>query len=155
LNNPLIGYTIVAAVAAALLFLQAGCAHEPRPTAMASAKEALDELRATVREKIDDPTKAAKLTGLVDQIEQLTVEANQELKAHDTNMWALIENYDSTQEDFKAAFREFNTKKIGREERILAIDQGAKAITTEAEWKDLAKAVAHADKAILRAINGI
>jgi len=122
---------------------------------MASAKEALDELRATVREKIDDPTKAAKLTGLVDQIEQLTVEANQELKAHDTNMWALIENYDSTQEDFKAAFREFNTKKIGREERILAIDQGAKAITTEAEWKDLAKAVAHADKAILRAINGI
>jgi uncharacterized coiled-coil DUF342 family protein len=155
LNYSLRKYTIIGAVSLALLVLLAGCAHEPKPSAIESAKGALDELRATVREQVKDPVKAAELTGLVDQIEQLTVEANSDLKAHETKIRALTVNYDATQEDFKAAFREFDAKKLNRQERVLAIDQQTKNLTTEAEWKAIAKAAAHADEAILRAVQGI
>ncbi len=53
----------------------AGCSHEPKPSALGSAKGAFDELRATVRGEIRDPDKAVEVAGLVDQLEQIMMEA--------------------------------------------------------------------------------
>ncbi len=53
----------------------AGCSHEPKPSALGAAKGAFDELRATVRGGIRDPDKAVEVAGLVDQLEQIMMEA--------------------------------------------------------------------------------
>ena len=133
------------ALCALLPFLAlAGCSHEPKPSALVSAKGAFGELRAAVRGEIKDPHKAAEVAGLVDQLEQTMIEAVEARKGHAVRMRSLNSNYDAPEEDFKAAFREFNEKRSSRQDRILAIDQQARALTTAGEWKAISKVAAHA-----------
>ena len=73
--------------------------------------EAFNELRAAVRDEIKDPTRAAEVAVLVDQMEQLMIEATEARKAHQVRLRALVRDYDATEEDFRAAFREFNGRR--------------------------------------------
>jgi hypothetical protein len=134
-----------------LLSLLAGCSHEPKPSAVVSAKGAFEELRTAVRDEIKDPAKSAEVVGLVDQLEQIMIEAAETRKAHTARLHLLNANYDETEEDFKVAFAEFNAKQNSRQERILAIDQRARVLTTASEWKAIFKEVAHTLEAAARA----
>ncbi len=133
------------ALCALLPFLVlAGCSHEPKPSALVSAKGAFGELRRAVLHEIRDPGKAVEVTGLVDQLEQLMIETSEARTAHIARIRLLNANYNATEEDFRNAFREFNTKRGSRQDGLLAIDQRARALTTSREWKALSKDVAHA-----------
>jgi len=121
------------------VILMAGCSHEPKTTALLSSQSAFDELRAAVTREIRDPDRAAKGVILVDQLEQVMIEASNDRKAHVDRIRALNADYDATEEDFRAMFREFNTKRSDRQARIIDINQQAKNITTSAEWKALVK----------------
>jgi len=122
-----------------LLILLTGCSHQPKTSDLVPAKRAFDELRTAVLREIKDPDRAARGVSLVDQLEQLMVEANDDQKAHVESILSLNANYDATEEDFRAILREFNAKRIDRQERIIDINQQAKDLTTEAEWKAIAK----------------
>ncbi len=129
----------IASVYLVLLLLTAGCSHKSKPPALESAEGAFDELRTAVRSEIKDPDKAAQGINLVDQLERLVIEANKDRKAHDDKIRSLNANYDATEDDFHAAFREFNLRQKNRQDRVLEINQRTKNLTTEEEWNALAK----------------
>jgi len=128
----------------ALLILLTGCSSKPKPSTLELAKGAFDDIRAAVRDEIKDPVRAAEAEGLIDQVEQLEIEGNEARMAHNAALRSLAANYDATEDDFKALFREFNAKKNDRHDRIFAIIQRGRAVTTAEEWKALAKVKAHA-----------
>ena len=140
----------VGGVCMVLAVLPAGCSHKPKPSALEMARSVFTELRKGVREEIRDPAKAAEAEGLVDQFEQLVLEGNAARAAHESALRSLTANYDATDEDFNALFREFNEKKAGRQEEIIGILQRARALTTADEWNALAKVKSHAlEKSVL------
>ena len=122
-----------------LFLLVTGCSQKSKPSALESAEGAFGDLHAAVRSEIKDPEKAAQGTALVDQLERLVTEANSDRKAHDDKIRSLNANYDATEGDFHAAFSGFNARQKDRQDRVLEINQRAKDITTEGEWKALAK----------------
>jgi hypothetical protein len=138
-----------------VLLVLAGCSHQPKPTALESATEAFDDLRIVVREEIKDPARAAGVAGIVDQLELLMKEATEARKAHDVRLRALIRDYDAPEEDFRSAFREFNEKKVGRQDRLLAMDQRVRSLTSAKEWNTIAKAGVRAFEAAVRAEQGM
>jgi outer membrane murein-binding lipoprotein Lpp len=138
-----------------VLLLLSGCSHEPKLSAVETAKGVFDELRAAVRKEISDPDKAAEAAGLVDQLEQVMIEASNARKSHAGRIRTLNASYDATEEDFKAVFADFNEKQRGRQDRILAIDERSRALTTDREWKALSRDVAHAFEASARAELGM
>lgn len=140
----------VALLLAGLLCL-GSCAHEPPPSAVDSAREALRELRSDVQREIKDPRRAAQAARLVDEVERLLLETQAGLKAHDERMRALNADYDATREAFRAAFEDFNTQQEARLQRLLDIDGRAKSLSTVAEWKALDKAREKALERVMRA----
>jgi hypothetical protein len=151
MNRPLLSILRILSVLLVLI----GCSHEPKATSLVSAQEAFNELRAAVRDEIKDPIRAAEVGVLVDQMEQLMIEATESRKAHQVRLRALVRDYDATEEDFRAAFREFNAKKISRQDRFFVIDQRARSLTTDKEWKALVKVRIRAFKAAAVAEQGI
>ena len=137
-------------VLAVLLFL-GSCAHDPQPSALDSAREALHELRAAVQREIKDPQRASQGARLVDESEQLLLEANAGLKAHDARMRALNADYDATRDAFRAAFRDFNAQQAERLQRLLDIDRRAKGLATAEEWAALDRVREKAIERIIRA----
>ena len=138
-----------------LLILPAGCSQKPKPSTLETAKGVFNDLRTGVRDEIKDPAKAAEVAVLVDQFEHLVIEGNEARTAHEAALRSLSANYDATEEDFKAVFREFNAKKKTRQGRIVAILMKARALTTAEEWKALAKVKSHALEQSVRAEQGM
>ncbi len=129
----------IGSVCLVLFLLIVGCSQKSKPSALESSEGAFDELRAAVRSEIKDPDKAAQGINLVDQLERLVIQANNDRKAHDDKIRSLNANYDATEEEFQAAFREFNGRQKNRWDRVLEINQRAKNLTTEEEWNALAR----------------
>jgi hypothetical protein len=126
-------------LACVLIAVAAGCAREPKPTALESAQESLAALRSAVSREVRDPQRSARVTQLVVEIERLLGEAGADLKAHDARIRAHNADYDATQESFRVAFRDFSTKRSERQHRLLEIGQRARALLSAAEWKALGR----------------
>ena len=122
-----------------LLILAAGCSHQPKTSEIVPAKGAFDELRSAVLREIKDQDRASKGVSLVDQLERILIEADNDRKTYDSRMRSLNANYDASEEDFRSILREFNKKRSDRQDRIFEINQQAKDLTTESEWKALIK----------------
>ena len=121
-----------------VLALAAACSHKPEPSSLTVAEEAFDRLRAGVAREIKDPGRAKQASALVDELQQIVVAAHGELKAHDARLWALNANYDATEADIQAAFRDFNAARDRRQDQALELNRRAKALVTEQEWQALA-----------------
>ena len=126
-------------ILAALLLLVA-CSHEPKPSALTTAEEAFDRLRAAVAREVKDPARAKQASALVDDMQQLVAAGHSDLKTHDARLRALNANYDASEADFQAAFREFNAGRGRHQDRTLELNRRAKALVTEDEWNALARA---------------
>jgi hypothetical protein len=131
---------MIRALALAFVLVLASCSHEPKPSALMTAEEAFDRLRAAVAREVKDPGRAKQASALVDELQQLVIQANADLKAHDARLWALNANYDATEADVQAAFRDFNAARDRRQDRTLELNRRAKALVTEDEWHALARA---------------
>lgn len=124
----------------AALLLLAACSHEPKPSALTTADEGFDRLRAAVAREIKDPGRAKQASALVDELQQVVVAAHADLKAHDARLRTLNDNYDASEADFQAAFRAFDAGRGRRQDRTLELNRRAKALVTEDEWNALARA---------------
>jgi hypothetical protein len=133
------------------MLLAAGCAGDREPTVLTSAEEALRELRAAVSSEVRDSARAKQASSLVDEIEPLLREGDADLRAHNERIWNLNADYDATQEDFRAAFRDFNAKRDERQRRVLYVHQRAKQLLTAEEWSALGQVRERALEEALRA----
>lgn len=139
----------------AFAFTIAGCARGPEPTALEIASGALQKLRSAVVREVGDPARAKQGAGLIDEIERLLSEVDADVKAHNDAMRTLNADYDATEAAFRAAFRQFNAKRNERQQRLLDINQRAKALLTAEEWEHLGAVSAEAlERAIQAAREG-
>jgi hypothetical protein len=129
----------VKATALFALLVLAACSHEPKPSMVANAEKAFDELRAAVAREIKDPARAKQSIALVDEMDQLVAAADRERKLHEARLRALNESYDSTLERFRGAFRDYNALRNDWQARTLELNLRAKTLVTPAEWQALAK----------------
>lgn len=143
------------AALAVVLICVAGCARDPKPSALEVAGEALQKLRSAVVREVSDPQRAKQGARLVDEIERLLSEVDADVKAHNDAMRALNADYDATEAAFRAAFRQFNARRNERQQRLLDINQRAKALLTAEEWEQLgAVSAAALERAIQAAREG-
>ncbi len=106
---------------------------------LAGARSTLQELRAAVTREVKDPARAAQGTKLVDELTGILAEAGTDIRAHDARLRTLNANYDATQAQFQAAFRDFNARRDARQRRVLDLNQRGKALLTAEEWDALGK----------------
>jgi hypothetical protein len=135
----------------AFVLVLAACSHKPKPSSLVPAEGALDDLRAAVAREIKGPERAKQVAALVDELEQLTIAAHADFKAHAAALRTLNANYDATQAEFGKLFRDFNATRDARQARSVDINQRAKALVSAEEWNTLSrvreKAVRDADAA--------
>jgi len=124
--------------ALALAFVLVACSHEPKPSSLAVADEAFDKLRAAIAREVKDPGRSRQASALVDELQQIVTAANADLKAHNGRLWTLNANYDATEAEVQAVFRDFNAARDRRQDETLALNRRAKALVTEQEWHALA-----------------
>jgi hypothetical protein len=134
-----------------LVLVLAACSHKPKPSSLVPAEGALDDLRAAVVREVKDPERAKQAVGLVDELEQVTISAHGDFKAHADALRSLNANYDATEAEFGTLFREFNARRDARQARSLELNRRAKALLSADEWNALSrvrkKAARDADEA--------
>lgn len=138
-------------VLACVLLCLAGCARGPKPTALEAGDAALGELRAAVVREVKDPQRAKQAIGLVDEAEKLLAVADADLRAHNARIHALNSDYDSTQEAWRAAFRDFNAKQDERQNKVLDLNQRGKLLLTLEEWTTLRRVREEALERVIQA----
>ena len=137
------------------LLCLAGCSREPKPTALEVAGGALQKLRSAVAREVKDPERAKQGARLIDEIGRLLAEVDADVNAHNDAIRTLNADYDATEAAFRAAFRQFNAKRNEQQQRVLDINQRAKALLTAEEWERLGAVSAEAlERAIQAAREG-
>jgi hypothetical protein len=126
-------------LALAFVLVLSACSHKPKPSSLVPAEGALDDLRAAVVREIKDPERAKQAVGLVDELEQLTIVAHADFKAHASALRTLNANYDATEAEFGRLFRDFIVKRDARQAHSLDLNRRAKALLSGAEWNALSR----------------
>ena len=139
------------AALAVVLICVAGCARDPKPTALEIASGALQKLRSAVVREVRDPERAKQGARLIDEIGRLLAEVDADVNAHNDAIRTLNADYDATEAAFRAAFRQFNAKRNERQQRVLDINQRAKALLTAEEWERLGAVSAEALESAIQA----
>lgn len=126
-------------LALAFVLVLGACSHKPKPSSLVTAEGALDDLRAAVAQEIKDPERAKRADALVDELQQLTIAAHADFKAHAAALRALNANYDVTEAEFRKFFGDFNARRDARQARALDLNRRAKALVSAEEWNALSR----------------
>ena len=118
-------------------------------------QEAFDDLRAAIRETIDDPFREMEALTLTNEL----IEALEHLRGRVTErrqrVIALYANYDITREDFEAFFDEIETEIQVNRIEVVESERALLRVLTDEEEKSLEKAQTKAMKAATRSIQSI
>ncbi|MBW2634088.1 MAG: hypothetical protein JRE14_08195 [Deltaproteobacteria bacterium] len=115
-----------------------GCTKKEKRTTI-PGEEWAEELRVRVERHIDDPGKKRVLMELVDQDVNLLKELSQQIKLYNNQLVAVDRNYNSTLEDFKKVFTEFNETRYRMRSDALDIRLKMKDLCSPEEWKGLSR----------------
>jgi len=113
----------------------AGCGRDKEESAYGPGNEWVDDMRGLIEKKIDDPQKVTDLLVVVDNIEEALIEMDHAVKAHYSRLDGLDRNYHSTRDEFKAAFDDFNAKRLQIVDRMIGYMSDMKRIAGREDWK--------------------
>lgn len=121
------------------LIVMIGCTKKAKKAkkTIVPGEEWAEDLRARVEKHIDDPEKKRQLMDLVDQDVKLFKELSQETERYNKELFAVDRNYNSTPEDFKRVFSDFNETRYRLRAQSLEIRFEMKALCSPEEWKEL------------------
>ncbi len=146
------GVTLLAIV---LVLSVTACAGNDKASAIDVEQEAFDDLRAAIRETIDDPFREMEALTLTNEL----IEALEQLRGRITErrqrVMALYANYDTTREDFEAFFDEIETDIQVHRMEVIESERELLRVLTDEEEKSLEKAQTKAMKAATRTIQSI
>jgi len=100
-------------------------------------EEWADDRRSRIERHVDDPQKKNQLMGLVDQEMALFQKLAEDTGTFRQKLLAVDKNYDSTPDDFRAVFSEFNQKRINIRSQSMNIRFKMQALCTPEEWQDI------------------
>lgn len=131
------------------------CAGKNKASAIDIEQEAFDDLRAEIREVIDDPFREMEALSLTDEL----IEALDQLRARVTErrrrLTALNANYDATREDFEAFFDEVETDIQLHRVDAIESERALLHVLTDEERRKLEKVQTKAMRAATRSIQSI
>ena len=146
------GATLLAIV---LVLSVTACAGNDKASAIDVEQEAFDDLRAAIRETIDDPFREMEALTLTNEL----IEALEHLRGRVTErrqrVIALYANYDTTREEFDAFFDEIETEIQVHRMEVIESERALLRVLTDEEEKSLEKAQTKAMKAATRSIQSI
>ena len=95
------------------------------------------DLRSRIDRHVDDPQKKSQLMGLVDQEMAIFQKLAQDTATFRQKLLAVDRSYDSTPDDFRAVFSEFNQKRYDLRSQSMNIRFKMQALCTPEEWQDI------------------
>jgi hypothetical protein len=116
-----------------------GCSSRPEPSPRDNARTAFEELRTQLRTEIADPAKRDTLLARADELETLVAQAATDQRQTADRIAALNRNYDTTEQEFLAAFGDLNEKRAARHRRLVEIHAEVRTLATDEEWRRVSK----------------
>ena len=102
-------------------------------------EEWADDLRSRIERHIGNPQKKSQLIGLVDQEMAVFQKLAQDTETFRQKLLVVDKNYDSTPDDFRAVFSEFNQKRYNLQAQSMNIRFKMQALCTPEEWQDISR----------------
>jgi TRAP-type mannitol/chloroaromatic compound transport system substrate-binding protein len=122
----------------ALVTLFAGCGGSPE-TAEDIEKRAFDDMRAEVREIIEDPQREETVVGLVDELQRQYSNLRDTTETRRKALQTLNAEYDATREQFVELLDKHNAEMESSHKTYLKSYRAFVEATTAEEWSALAK----------------
>ena len=101
--------------------------------------QALEGERELVQSVITDEERADRFIALIDARGRLAREQTEATKQQRDRIAAISTDYQTTREDFAAAFRAYNGARENNQREYLAVVAAMKDMTTAEEWKVISK----------------
>ena len=146
------GVTLLAIV---LVLSVTACAGNDKASAIDVEQEAFDDLRAAIREVVDDPFREMEALTLTNELIEALGHLRGRVTARRQRVIALYANYDTTREDFEAFFDEIETEIQVNRIEVIESERALLRVLTDEEEKSLEKAQTKAMKAATRSIQSI
>ena len=146
------GATLLAIV---LVLSVTACAGNDKASAIDVEQEAFDDLRAAIRETIDDPFREMEALTLTNELIEALEHLRERVTERRQRVIALYANYDTTREDFEAFFDEIETEIQVNRIEVVESERALLRVLTDEEEKSLEKAQTKAMKAATRSIQSI
>jgi hypothetical protein len=112
-----------------------GCKKDKK--VFAPGQEWIAHMRGRVEKSIADPDKKTQMLLLVNQMGIEVLRLDQEARKHFANVPKIDRDYNSTPDDFKKQFAEFNAKRYEIRDRVIDASFEMRELATPEEWKDL------------------
>src|SRR5262245_13801269 len=109
---------MAAGFAAIATLLLLACARQTKTGTAPAAQAALIELRSAALIEIKDPARARAVFALIDQLRQEDREARDAVAGYRQRVRAIDANYESSDEELRKVFAEFNQERIDRQRRV-------------------------------------
>lgn len=139
---------LIAAAAIAL----AGCGGKDAVAPVDVEKQAFADLRAEVREAIDDPTHEAKVLEVVENLSTDLAVLRESVSKRNKRTRQLNADYDTPRSDFEEFFDQVYTEIRANQVRVAESHRVLREVTTAQEWAQISKA---RTKAMSASINTI
>jgi hypothetical protein len=95
------------------------------------------QLRQEILSTVDDPARAEDAAVLAEQLRQLFIAAQSQIKVDMKAYDSMNADYNSTQAQFDAFFDGVNTRAEDRQNKVVTIHSKMQALLTAEEWKQL------------------
>jgi len=139
----------------ALACAMSACAGKKDVAPIDVERQAFDDLRAEIREVIDDPEREAQAISLTDELIADFDKLREKVSERRSRLRELNLNYDTTREEFEAFFDEVEADIQANRKRVIETERALLAAITPEERALLNKAQTSAMKAATRTIQSI
>ena len=139
----------------ALVSVITACAGKGDVSAIEVEQQAFDDLRAQIREVIDDPWREMEVLSLTDELIAALDQLRDQVSERRRHVVALNKNYDTTREEFEAFFEEIEADIQAKRMELIETQRALLALLTPEERASLEKVGTKAMRAAVKTIQSI
>ena len=139
----------------ALASVVTACAGKGDVSAIEVEQQAFDDLRAQIREVIDDPWREMEVLSLTDELIAALDQLRDQVSERRRHVVALNKNYDTTREEFEAFFEEIEADIQAKRMELIETQRALLALLTPEERASLEKVGTKAMRAAVKTIQSI
>lgn len=137
---------------AATAILLTSCGGKEAVAPVDVEKQAFEDLRAEVREAIEDPARQAQVLAVVDALSADLATLRESISRRNSQVRLLNADYDTPRAEFESFLDHIYSEVKSNQQRVTASHRELLSATTAEEWTQLSKA---RSKAMYAAINTI
>ncbi len=140
---------------AAVVLSFVGCAGKEKISSADVADQAIEDLRAEIRQAIDDPVRQDEVIALVDALADEVSTLRKHVSERKQRFRQLNANYDTPRADFKAFVGQVRQEIQAQQQQVAKQHRALLAITMPDEWAAISKSHTKAMKAAIKSMQAI